>query len=93
MPQCNTCKPFFKNIYNHISQSLCHHDLTSKQAASLLHGDNQVHENSSSELCCDDEDKFEVIKMRYVIVLQKSPKHQQEHYQPQGTVQTRQIYL
>jgi len=50
MPQCNMCKQFFKNIYNHILQGLCHHVLASK------HVNKGVHDHCSLEQCSDVED-------------------------------------
>ena len=49
MPQCNTCKQFFKNIYNHISQGLCHQVLASK------HVDRGVQDHSPLERCSEKE--------------------------------------
>ena len=52
------CKHYFKNIYNHISQGLCHRDLACKEAVVFLHGDNGVNENSSVERCYDELHEF-----------------------------------
>ena len=54
MPQCITCKHYFKNIYNHISQGLCHYDSACKEAVVLLHDDNGINENTSAEQYCDE---------------------------------------
>jgi len=58
MPQCIMCKCYFKNIYNHISQGLCHHDSACNEGVVVLHGDNGVNENSSAEHCYDELHEF-----------------------------------
>ena len=54
MPQCMTFKRYFINIYNHISQGRCHHDLVCNDRVVVLNGDNGVNENSSPEHCSDE---------------------------------------
>jgi len=44
------CKRYFKNIYNHISQGICHHDLVCNDVV-VLNGEDGVNENSSPEHC------------------------------------------
>ena len=58
MPQCTICKRYFKNIYNYISQGLCHNDSAHKEAVVLIHGNNGVNVNSTVEQCCDELHEF-----------------------------------